>query len=379
MTTQPGPMTKLGQEVNTALINTTHVPEALLLDSTLPATAKVLWILLSLPCEEETISLSQGALLAARGHFARGTVLRGLGRLEERVWARRDDNGLWLPVSGPHASGSLALFSVDSARRAAAVIEAKGRFAAVPTKLLEARGVTPQARVLYAVLQLVPGYAMGRGQCTYRMLSDLTGRALGTMRRAVRDLMATGWLEVEQKNTHAPLEYALTDPDQRREENEVAEAEEKLERAEYKGEAIMFAWLDTTADSDDFVDHARPGFLPNPFTGRRMELDRFYVSAKVAYEYNGSQHYEPTDEDPDKAKLMRQQARDDMKRGICERRGITVVTVKAEDLTLGKMVQKVEGLLPLRNLTRHQKLIDYLEQVSRAYRRKAREHEGCNP
>lgn len=55
------------------------------------------------------------------------------------------------------------------------------------------------------------------------------------------------------------------------------------------------------------------------------------------------------------------------------RRGITLVVLRAEDLTLQRLQQKARGLLPLRNLEGHEPLAEYLQRVSGVYRRKAQQ------
>ncbi|HEY3364885.1 MAG TPA: hypothetical protein VGK74_07535 [Symbiobacteriaceae bacterium] len=79
------------------------------------------------------------------------------------------------------------------------------------------------------------------------------------------------------------------------------------------------------------------------------------------------QHYRAT-EQFSASDAAQQRERDYMKLGICVTRGITLVIIQPENLTLQDMRQRVENLLPLRDVTGHDLLLDYLELES-DYRR----------
>ncbi|MDF2626953.1 MAG: hypothetical protein K0R39_784 [Symbiobacteriaceae bacterium] len=143
----------------------------------------------------------------------------------------------------------------------------------------------------------------------------------------------------------------------------------RVEKAENVGEQIMREFLSLLVDSDEYEDESAPGFLVNPLSGELLRYDRYYPP-RVGVEFNGPQHYGPTDRYPDPQQAAQQQARDYMKIGLSVRKGMAVVVVHAEDLSLAGMRAKVEGLLPLRNLKNHGQLAEYLEKVGRRYRAK---------
>ncbi len=132
----------------------------------------------------------------------------------------------------------------------------------------------------------------------------------------------------------------------------------------------MREYLTLLVDSDDFEDDASPGFLVNPFSDERLELDRFYPPG-AAFEFNGPQHYGATDRFPDKD-VAKQRGRDHLKIGICMSKGIHLHGIHAEDLTLETMRRKAGAVLPLRDLSGHEPLVAFLEAVARRYRRAAR-------
>ena len=72
----------------------------------------------------------------------------------------------------------------------------------------------------------------------------------------------------------------------------------------------------------------RPSWLVNEKTGRRMELDGFNQELKIAFEYNGLQHYTVVNpfhssEDDLKSSIER----DVLKANICKEQGITLIIV----------------------------------------------------
>lgn len=75
----------------------------------------------------------------------------------------------------------------------------------------------------------------------------------------------------------------------------------------------------------------RPSFLYNPETGKNLELDGFNQKLKIAFEYNGSQHYfynpyyHKTKDDFEK-----QKKRDELKKQLCIKHGIHLIVIPYE-------------------------------------------------
>ncbi|HYF94990.1 MAG TPA: hypothetical protein VD969_22470 [Symbiobacteriaceae bacterium] len=126
----------------------------------------------------------------------------------------------------------------------------------------------------------------------------------------------------------------------------------------------MQEYLSLLIDSDEYTDNARPGFLVNPLTGERLELDRYYPPS-VAFEYNGDQHLRMvagfSRENP-------QHLRDLIKAGICLHEGVHLVIIDGADLTLQGITRKIGRSMPLRNLAGHEPLMDVLELASIKYK-----------
>lgn len=240
----------------------------------------------------------------------------------------------------------------------------------LPLDLLTDRRLTPGARMTYGALQLLPGFTGQEAQFTYVQLRDLLGHDIKTVRSHILELVGTGWLQITQLHQPVPTSVRVCHPAHRQVEADLAQVEQRLRRAQFRGEAIMKEYLSLLIDSDQFDENATPGFLVNPYTQELLELDRFYPPG-VAFEYQGAQHFGPTVKFPDSEAAARQQGRDLIKQGICLERGIRLVTVRPEDLTLDGMRTKVDRMLPLRDLAHQQPVVHLLERISKGYRRKA--------
>lgn len=300
-----------------------RVPIALLQDPDLTASVKVIWMARRLNPE------STAAQVEALTGISRKTVLVGLGQLASK-------------------------------RRYPAT-----PYVLLPEALLSQRHLNARAKLLYGLLQTLSSFRSERGEFTYTELCDQTGLSRNTLKQALAELVAARWIRASPADRRGALRFSLGHPHTEQSLAEAATADRRLKRAKFRGEAIMKEYLSLLIDSDQFTDNARPGFLINPLTDQPLELDRFYPP-KVAFEYHGSQHDEPDGKfSPEEVKA--QQIRDYIKAGICLYRGITLLIIRAEDLSLERMDERIGRLLPRRDLTGHEPLIDLLERSSIVY------------
>ncbi len=302
-----------------------YAPVSLLLNPDLTPSAKVLWMALR---HNGSVGVTQ---LAACSGLTRPTVRTGLAQLFAAGWCTAGELG---PAC-----------MLNPAPSAARVL--------VPDGLLADTRVGAQAKVLYGALQGTPGFRKGAGQFTCPGLCQWMQSNPKTVRRAVRELVNARWLRVRQESRKAPVQFTLGHPEANSPVSQVEIVRRRLKRAPYGGEAIMREYLSILVDSKHFEDDAAPGFLVNPLTQERLQFDRFYPPG-VAFEFNGRQHYEPTEQFTAEQVAL-QQARDLIKQGICVREGIQLVVVHSQDLSLKGMLEKVGHLLPLRefHLTKH--------------------------
>jgi len=301
------------------------VPVSLLLCPDLSAPAKLLWMVSQLHTGAEKAGTSW---LAATSGLSHPTVRTAAAPLALRGW-----DGATVPV---------------------------------PAALLTHRRLGVQARIMYGLLLLTPGFSHPHGHFAYEELACLANASRNTVAQAVDELARAEWVKTERANRRTRIDFMLTFKGLAQGLAALDAAQDRLAKAEHYGEGLMREYLSLLSDSDDYEDNATPGWLVNPRTGEHLELDRYYPP-RVALEYNGPQHYHKTRKFT-AAQAAGQRERDYIKLGMCVERQITLVIVRPEDLTLPGMQRKVSGLLPLRDLTGCDLLIDYLELESSEYR-----------
>ena len=312
-------------------------PAWLLLSPDLPASAKLIWMIASLPSAPRPAGT--GWLAKASG-LARPTVRTSMAHLS----AVGCHPG---PAAGPAAGPTTV---------------------PVPAALLTNPRLGIHARVVYGIIHLTPGFSHPSGRFTPAGLARMAHASPKTVARAVGELVRAEWLKTERAGGRGLTRYEFTFPGFEQQVIALTRAQERLGKPRPFGEALMQEYLSLLVDSVDFEDNARPGFLVNPRTGERLELDRYYPHHRVAFEFNGP-HHEHGTEKISEAESVAQQERDLIKLGLCVRRGMILVTVHPTDLTLKRMRQKVANLLPLRDVAGDGLLIGHLEDESRRYMR----------
>lgn len=244
--------------------------------------------------------------------------------------------------------------------------------AAIPWLLLTSAGISAGARLLYGRLQGVSHFEHQGGSFTYAALSRLTGSSDGALRRAVAELVATGWLSITQANRKSPLIFTLRNPVSAQLRARISSIKRKVRSARPRGEALLREFLTLMIALDQYEDNAAPDFLLNPYTGELMELDRYYPTVGVAVEFNGDQHYEETDL-ATFGETVKQVGRDAMKAFICKARGLELAIIRPEDLGLESIDQKLPGRLPRRDLQGMEPLVAALEAMASEYRERTAE------
>lgn len=329
-----------------------EVPVALLLTKDLTPAGKLLWIRLRFDEAHRRRRSHRPKQLTKRTGLARSTVHEALRRAEEKGWLVRYKD----------ARGRQRW-------KTACPVDDRRGVVKIPVDLIRAaHALRPVAILCYGLLQLTVGFnAVGRtGTFKWAELHEVSGLHLRTLRRAVRALVETRWVATAQANRRAPIWFRLQHAD----EAYANEYRKRLENGKWLGETLMRSFLSLIVDSQECEDGARPEFLVNPASGERMELDRYYPVHRVAFEFNGEQHYAPTGRFI-KEQVAAQKKRDRLKRQICRDKQIELVVVHADDLSLKGMLQKVRDLLPLRALRGFKRTIRYLDALGRKYRASA--------
>lgn len=148
---------------------------------------------------------------------------------------------------------------------------------------------------------------------------------------------------------------------------------EDYKHATHKGEFLMKRYLDLRINSDRFVDNARPIFLTSPLTDEQLEYDRYYPKYEVAFEFNGAQHLELTEDFPEEKALRDVKTRDTLKLGLSTRHGVTLITITADQLHPAVLEILIPPDLPRRPLDTQGPYYRALVSLCTRYVRSAKE------
>lgn len=98
------------------------------------------------------------------------------------------------------------------------------------------------------------------------------------------------------------------------------------------GESIMRDLLENTIFPNKKFPTIRPEFLKNPETGWPLELDCYNEDMRLAFEFQGIQHYQPVRLYGGKERFEQQQKQDQLKRELCVEEKITLIEIDAREL-----------------------------------------------
>lgn len=192
-------------------------------------------------------------------------------------------------------------------------------------------------------------YDLIRRRCpeSFAHLAKLSGRTRKMVRKECEVLRELGWLKFEVARSSstviiptAPLSLQL----------EFSTEVVKLRRLwPRKGESIMKGMLDNIVQSWDYLDNCRPQRMLNPETGRALELDRFYYP-HVAFEFQGTQHYELTALHKDNHQFERAKLLDLAKVGLGVKNSIQIVEITAADLTIEGIIARIPDALAIQRI-----------------------------
>lgn len=333
-----------------------NVPMALLLTRDLTPAAKFLWIRMRFDELRRSKRSHRPRQLAKRTGLARSTVYEAFHQGKSKGWFVERRN----PATGKtcwHTACPVQEPRIDGAKSVATI----------PVDLIRAaHALRPLAILCYGMLQATPEFGGRAGYFKWAQLRVLTGLDLRTIKRAVRALVDARWLSIAQKNRRAPIFFRLQHAD----EAYKVELAKNLDQAGYVGEALMRSFLTLVADTSECEDGARPAFLVNPASGERLEFDRYYPLHRVAFEFNGPQHYVASGRFTQQ-EVAAQKKRDRVKQRICKERGIQLVVVHAGDLSLKGILRKIGDLLPRRALRGFKETIRYLNHCGARYQLRA--------
>ena len=222
----------------------------------------------------------------------------------------------------------------------------------------------PQLSFLDKVIYLTA--AMGQPQSVSELAAVASVSRTATL-RACRKLVERGWMSLAKSGCKVrPI--ALIP---RHHQEKMARALEKTYGwIQNKGEFLMKSYLDLRVNCDESVDNARPEFLVNPLTGEAMEYDRYYLRG-VAFEFNGPQHFGPTEAYPDEKAFKEALARDLLKQALSVKAGVKLVIVTADDLRPGAFEKLLPDVLPQNRVDESGLHFRTLARICMGYRERA--------
>lgn len=194
------------------------------------------------------------------------------------------------------------------------------------------------------------------------------GWAKSTIRRAIYNLIDINWVYMtREKGPHRSDLFVPSIPPEV--ESEITKHLLNIRNdVPYIGEWLMRCLLDLIVADKDFWDNARPPWLVTQDGSGRLEIDRWYRSAAVAIEFQGSQHYRTgTDFATSDAEVNRQMMRDNIKAGICQRHNISFVEISGLELTPYVIQGKVKDLLPVFPINESGPIFSTLTKMCRSY------------
>ena len=109
------------------------------------------------------------------------------------------------------------------------------------------------------------------------------------------------------------------------------------------GEKVVRKIFEKIYDGHKFKK-IRPDWLRNPQTNCKLELDGYNEELKIAFEYNGIQHYEPVKLFGGEENFLKIKQRDDAKRILCKEKGVQLIEIDGrqyKNMSLPKMENKL--------------------------------------
>ncbi|MCI5227256.1 MAG: hypothetical protein D3918_11535 [Candidatus Electrothrix sp. AX2] len=135
---------------------------------------------------------------------------------------------------------------------------------------------------------------------------------------------------------------------QRRIRKKLSHLFENITRDEFGVRKVGEGWVNETIlknivkkifPNEKVIHHYREAWLEG------LELDVFVSERKIAFEYQGKQHYEPVEVWGGKEALTRQQERDSKKEQLCEENGVILIHVDyTEELNESNIRRRIKEM-----------------------------------
>jgi len=316
------------------------VPDALWKDKEIAEAAKTLWCFLCALQPESSFTLGELRRLTGLSHH---TLRSSLRQLKESGWIEYRRVGL---------RTVLCLVRTDDGLR-------------LPSDIL-LQPLPRPAKWIWAVLCTLDRAV------TYQELQSLTGFSLDTIRVSIRRLLEAQWLVIEGAAKRS-VRLKTVNPVEARRQAEIKQWEQRLAEGLRsglsRGQCLLYLIVRMALPDAKILVNARLPALTNPLTGAELELDVYLPDCQIGLEYNGPQHYAPTEWFSDEAQFRSQRARDLMKLGLCQEKGISLLVVTLADLWPSRIWRMMAGKAPVREIPDEEwHLVRWLYRQVRRYR-----------
>lgn len=328
-----------------------NAPISILVSHELSPAAKVLLICLIADKEDaelfEESKLLAPATLSIRTGLSTSTIHTALKDLEEKGWYIS-------PYS--NSNGTIAIRPLPHPQ------------VTIPGVLLSEKEVNALGKVVYGIVQAPPDFKHPNGVFSYYTLSEKLQVSIRKVQTAVTQLTQTGWLILDNDSRKDKVQFTLCKPRVLPDLNSFDVVKRCLNAQGVNGTTLMHHYISIIVDSDDGLLNAELNFLRNPFNDELMNYGIYFTKYAVAIDcaepsecYGLSPDYMPI--------ISIEEAERAMKASISKKKGVTYIELALNELCYEKIVEKVQGYLPLRDVTKYQSSLDYLDKKRRAYER----------
>lgn len=208
----------------------------------------------------------------------------------------------------------------------------------LPRALATDSTIDPRAKALYiSVIAHKPRSIRELATCV------AMDRVLVTKLLAI--LVKTEWIIIEEVGGRKIIIPTMPPEIQKHNLDYIRDCERMTPRS---GEYKMYLRFHQIIDVSPFIYSARPWFLQNSNSGEFLEYDIYSPEASLAGEFLGRQHFELTNDYPNKASLEKLKARDELKARLSKEHNVVLINITAEDLTLENMLKKIPKTVPIK-------------------------------
>lgn len=217
------------------------------------------------------------------------------------------------------------------------------------------------------------------GRFEYRELRHATGYSQDTLSKHVRALIAQRWLVGGPQRRARRVIYNVRGANPRavRRAQDLQELERGLQVARNtpgysQGQYLLARLIQEMYPGLEVLENAEIAGLDNVETGGRLQVDLYVPDQKLAIEFQGHQHAGPTERYPSVEEFRARRKRDLIKRGLCQEKGIELISLWPQDLSSDGIARALGHRLRFEGVREDRwHVVRFLEQRAEWYRKAA--------